>query len=126
MRLTLTLAWRNLWRNPRRTWLTAGGIAFSVWLVVSFMALQIGQYDVMTENATALMAGHVQIQNRVYLEDNRFEDTIENASTIVEQVRLTPGVGSVAPRVEAFALVSVGERSFGAQLLGTPERPVLP
>ena len=116
--LSIRIGWRNLWRNRRRTWLTAGGIAFSVFLVVSFMALQIGQYDVMTENATALMAGHVQVQNREYLEDNRFEDTIENASQVLAAVRATPGVASVAPRVETFALTSVDERSFGAQVLG--------
>ncbi len=112
------IGWRNLWRNRRRTWLTAGGIAFAVWLVVSFMALQFGQYDVMTENATALMAGHVQVQRSDYIRDSRFEETIERASEVVARVRNTPGVASVAPRVEAFALASVGERSFGAQVLG--------
>lgn len=116
--LSIRIGWRNLWRNRRRTWLTAGGIAFSVFLVVSFMALQLGQYDVMTENATALMAGHVQIQNPEYLEDNRFEDTIGNAAEVLATVRATPGVASMAPRVEAFALASVDERSFGAQVLG--------
>ena len=60
--LTVRIGWRNLWRNRRRTWLTAGGIAFAVWLVVSFMALQLEQYAVMAENATALLAGQVQIQ----------------------------------------------------------------
>jgi len=116
--LSIRIGWRNLWRNRRRTWLTAGGIAFSVFLVVSFMALQIGQYDVMTENATALMAGHLQVQNEAYLEDNRFEDTIEHASQVLATVRATAGIASVAPRVETFALTSVGERSFGAQVLG--------
>jgi ABC-type lipoprotein release transport system permease subunit len=116
--MSVRIGWRNLWRNRRRTWLTTGGIAFAVFLVVSFMALQLGQYDVMTENATALMVGQVQIQRRDYLEDNRFEDTIEHASEIVEKVRSTPGVAAVAPRVEAFALTSVDERSFGAQVLG--------
>jgi putative ABC transport system permease protein len=116
--LTVRVGWRNLWRNRRRTWLTAGGIAFAVFLVVSFMALQFGQYDVMAENATSLMAGGIQVQDRAYLEDNRFEETIANASGIVATIRSAPGVAAVAPRVEAFALVSVAERSFGAQVLG--------
>lgn len=116
--LVVRIGWRNLWRNRRRTWLTAGGIAFAVLLVVSFMALQLGQYDVMVENATALMAGHVQVQNEEYLVDSRFEDTIEGVSGILATLRATPGVASVAPRVEAFALASVDERSFGAQVLG--------
>ena len=116
--LRVQIGWRNLWRNQRRTWLTAGGIAFAVWLVVSFMALQLGQYDVMTENATSLMTGHLQVQNRDYVADSRFEDTISSAGAVMEQVRRTSGVAAVAPRVEAFALASVGERSFGAQVLG--------
>ncbi|HEY5645265.1 MAG TPA: FtsX-like permease family protein [Pseudomonadales bacterium] len=116
--LTVRIGWRNLWRNRRRTWLTTAGIAFAVWLVVSFMALQVGQYDTMEENATALMAGHVQVQNALYLEDNRFEETISQASAVVDAVRATAGVAAVAPRVEVFALASVDERSFGAQLLG--------
>jgi len=116
--LSVRIGWRNLWRNRRRTWLTAGGISFAVLLVVSFMALQIGQYDVMIENATALMTGHVQIQSSEFIEDNRFEDTIPNASAVLDTVRGTHGVAAVAYRVEAFALVSVDERSFGAQVLG--------
>ncbi|MEM8768177.1 MAG: hypothetical protein AAGE43_12075, partial [Pseudomonadota bacterium] len=47
--LSVRIGWRNLWRNRRRTFLTAGGIAFAVFLVVSFMALQAGQYAVMAE-----------------------------------------------------------------------------
>ena len=59
--LSVRIGWRNLWRNRRRTWLTAGGISFAVLLVVSFMALQIGQYDAMIENATESgPVGHFQ------------------------------------------------------------------
>jgi len=116
--LSVRIGWRNLWRNRRRTWLTAGGIAFSVFLVVSFMALQVGQYDVMIENATALMAGHIQVQSSDYVEDSRFEDTMTDARDILRTIRETPGVVSATPRIEAFALVSADERSFGAQVLG--------
>jgi putative ABC transport system permease protein len=116
--LTIRIGWRNLWRNPRRTWLTAGGIAFAVMLVVSFMALQEGQYDIMIENATGLMSGQIQVQAADYLEDNRFEDTIGDATGVLEIVRATPGVKAATSRVETFALASAGERSFGAQILG--------
>ena len=116
--LSVRVGWRNLWRNSRRTWLTAGGIAFAVLLVVFMMALQFGQYDIMEENATSLMTGHIQLQRARYIEDSSFEDTIEEASTLVEQLASAPGVVAVAPRVEAFALASVDERSFGAQVLG--------
>ena len=47
MNLNYRIAWRNLWRNSRRTWLTSGSIAFAIFLVVAAMCLQAGQYDVM-------------------------------------------------------------------------------
>jgi len=116
--LSIRIGWRNLWRNRRRTWLTAGGIAFAILLVVLTMSFQLGMYDVMEENATSLMAGHVQVQSAAYVDDNRFEDTVPNALSVRRRIESTPGVIAVAPRVEAFALVSVDERSFGAQVLG--------
>lgn len=116
--LALRIGWRNLWRNGRRTALTAGGIAFAVFLVVSAMCLQFGSYEIMEETATSLLAGHLQIQNGRYAADQGFEDTLEDADVLAERIARAPGVAAVAPRVEAFVLASAGERSFGAQVLG--------
>ena len=52
------------------------------------------------------------------LDSERFEHTIEEASLLRRQLVAMPGVVAVAPRVEAFALVSSEKRSFGAQILG--------
>ncbi len=116
--LSVRIGWRNLWRNRRRSYLTSGGIAFSVLLVMFFMAMQYGQYDIMIDTATSLMNGHVQVQARAYLDDERFEDTIADATRVRRELEATPGVAAVAPRVEAYALVSADDRSFGAQVLG--------
>lgn len=116
--LLLRIGWRNLARNRRRTWLTAGGIAFAVLLVVFSMAMQLGQYDIMMENATSLLTGHIQIQTGDYVDRARLEDTIQGAAALRRTIESTAGVTAVAPRVEAFALASVGERSFGARIIG--------
>lgn len=112
------IGWRNLWRNKRRTWLTSGGIAFAILLVMFSMAMQHGQYAVMMENATTLISGHVQVQATQYIDSERFEHTIEEASVLRRQLLALPDVVAVAPRVEAFALVSSEQRSFGVQILG--------
>ena len=116
--LTVRIGWRNLWRNRRRSYLTSGGIAFSVLLVMFFMAMQYGQYEIMIDTATSLLDGHVQVRAKAYVEDERFEDTIVEASALRRQLESAPGVAAVAPRVEAYALVSADDRSFGAQVLG--------
>lgn len=116
--LNIRIAWRNLWRNQRRTWLTAGGVAFAILLVVFSMSMQLGQYDIMMDNATSMMTGHIQIQSAEYVDNERFEDTLMGATGLVRLVEELPAIRSVAPRVEAFALASAGERSFGAQVVG--------
>ena len=45
------IAWRNLRRNRRRTWLTAGGIAFAVWMLIFARSMQDGTFIVMIDNA---------------------------------------------------------------------------
>jgi ABC-type lipoprotein release transport system permease subunit len=116
--LLLRIGWRNLARNRRRTWLTAGGIAFAVLLVVFSMAMQLGQYDIMMDNATSLLTGHIQIQTADYVDSARFEDTMESADALRQVIEAAAGVEAVAPRAEAFALASAGERSFGARIIG--------
>ena len=43
----VAIAWRNLWRNRRRTWLSAGGIAFAVWMLVLSLSMQDGSFEIM-------------------------------------------------------------------------------
>ncbi len=112
------IAWRNLWRNRRRTLLSAGAIAFSVALLLFAMSMQGGSYATMIDNATQLLHGHLQLQRVGYLDDPRIEDAIDNAVARLAAVRAVSGVAAATPRIAAFALVSGNDRSYGAQLLG--------
>ena len=62
MNITLRLAWRNLWRHSRRTWLTIGAMVFSNALLVFMISLQFGMYDLMIDNTLKSFTGHVQVQ----------------------------------------------------------------
>ncbi len=116
--LSGAIAWRNLWRNRKRTLLSAGSIAFSVALLLFAMSMQAGTYATMVDNATRLLDGHVQLQRRGYLDDPRIDNAIDAASERTANIRAIPGVVAATPRIAAFALVSGDDRSYGAQLLG--------
>ncbi|MEN9807186.1 MAG: hypothetical protein RL756_1706 [Pseudomonadota bacterium] len=117
------LSWRNLWRNRRRTGLTAGGIAFAVLLLCFAMSQQAGSYRLMIENGTTFMTGQIQIQAAGYQDDPRVERLVPDAQALRERVEALPGVQAAAERVQAFALVSAGERTVAAQIVGVdPER----
>jgi ABC-type lipoprotein release transport system permease subunit len=112
------LAWRNLWRNPRRTWLTAGGIGFAVWLLVFGMSMQDGTLMVMVDNGARMLSGHVQLQHPAFQDDPRLEHLLSDGAALVRRAEATDHVTAALPRAEAFALASAGERSYGAQVLG--------
>ncbi len=121
--LFAVVAWRNLWRNPRRTWLTAGGIAFATALVVFASSIQVGSYDGMIDTATRLVSSHIQVQHPRFHDDPRMRYTVADGIALTERLERLPGVAGAAPRAEAFALLSTEERSFGGLVLGVdPDR----
>ncbi len=114
----LRIAWRNLWRNRRRTWLTSGGIAFAVWLLVFSMSMQDGTFEIMIDNGARLAVGHVQLQHPDYQDDPRVEFTITGSDSLREQAEAIASVTTASERAQGFALINHQERSFGAQVLG--------
>ncbi|MEZ5557277.1 MAG: FtsX-like permease family protein [Pseudomonadales bacterium] len=116
--VTGPLAWRNLWRNRRRTWLTAGGIGFAAWLQVFAMSMQDGTFGTMVDNAARLLTGHLQVQRPDYHDDPRLEHVLDDATSLREQALRLPGVTAALPRAQAFALAAGEDRSFGAQIMG--------
>lgn len=118
MNLTLRLAWRNLWRQPRRTWLTTGAMVFSNIILAVMVSLQFGMYDMMIDNTLAVFTGHLQVQEPGYKDDKKMRQSIPNAAALAESLRQDLEIDAVAVRGTAFALASSEERSFGIQVIG--------
>ena len=118
MSITWVLAWRNLWRHRRRTWLTVGAMVFCNTLLVFLVSLQLGAYQMMIDGSLAAYTGHIQIQQQGYFDDQYIYQSVPEVAGLAAQVRAELGVETVAARAEAFALASSAERSFGILLTG--------
>lgn len=118
MNITWRLAWRNLWRHSRRTWLTAGAMIFSNTILVFLIALQFGTYGLMVSNSLKLFSGYLQIQHQGYLDEPKLRTSIDGVSALAASARTALGTERVAARAGGFALVSSEERSYGGQLFG--------
>ena len=120
--ITLRLAWRNLWRQPRRTLLTLGAMVFSNVLLAFMISLQFGMYGLMIDNTLAMLTGHIQVQVPGYKDDKKMRQAIADAAVIGEIIREGLGQGlsdaHVAVRASAFALASSEDRSFGILVMG--------
>lgn len=118
MNLVFRLAWRNLWRQPRRTWLTTGAMVFSNVLLVFMISLQFGMYGLMIDNTLQAFTGHLQIQAPGYVDDQKMRQTVADVVPLAETMRGEFPDRSIAARATAFALVSSDQRSYGIAVFG--------
>ena len=118
MTITLRMAWRNLWRHKRRTWLTVGAMIFSNLILVFSISLQFGSYQMMIDNTLKSYTGHMQIQRKGYNDEPKMRSSIDAITPLANEVRQQLGSGTVAARGVAFAMTSSEERSYGLQIIG--------
>ena len=116
--VVLRMAWRNLWRHGKRTWLTVGAMIFSNSLLVFAISLQFGSYEMMIDNSLQAFSGHIQLQHPSYLEQPKMRYAIDDIDALAQQLRDELGLTSISARASGFALASSAERSYGLQLLG--------
>ena len=117
------VGWRNLGRNPRRTVLTAGGLAVGYFTVVFMVGWTGGLSEELIENATSLVSGQIEIHDGDYLPDKSLYDTIggrrgADVEKLLDVVDADPAVKASAPRVYAGGLISSGESTSAVVLLG--------
>ena len=106
MNITLRLAWRNLWRHPRRTWLTIGAMVFSNALLVFMISLQFGMYELMIDNTLQAFTGQMQVQAPGYKDDMKMRQVVPDARRLAASLRDSLDLSTVAARGAAFALSS--------------------
>lgn len=121
--VTLRLGWRNAWRNPRRSLLSVAAVAVAFAVLLTLESLRAGLTQQMLDSGTRLLLAHVQVHDGAYLPDRGFHDTLGGEEgtdwpRLLQALDAVPGVAASAPRVIAFALLSTGTRSAGAEILG--------
>jgi lipoprotein-releasing system permease protein len=123
MKTNMKLAWRNLWRNRRRTVITISSIIFSVLLASWMRSMQEGSYAGMIKNIVQYYSGYLQIQDTAYWEEQTLENSMENSPELVEKIKKIDHVTLVSHRVESFALAANHQHSKPAMVIGIePEK----
>jgi ABC-type lipoprotein release transport system permease subunit len=109
-----SMAWRNLWRNRRRTILTLISIAFGTFLAVVFTGMGDSSYGKMIDLAARLGGGHVTIQHPDYLDKPALSRTIAGTTDLSKMALADPAVYRVAVRISGPILLSTARESSGA------------
>jgi putative ABC transport system permease protein len=117
--MLVRMAWRNIWRNPRRSLITLSAMTFSLTLMIVATNLMEGMNRQMVGYAADRSLGHIQAHAKGYYKDRDLHETLP--LSILHRLDGSPFRG--APRAYAFGLASLGEQSAGVQIRGIdPER----
>lgn len=114
--LTLTLAWRNVLRNRRRTAVTVAATTFALWVMILYSGLVEGYVSGMADDVLELEVGDIQAFPMGYQDDPSIYRRIEAPALALAGLEARGFRAS--PRVLAGALVASGEQSAGVALRG--------
>ncbi|MCB0332673.1 MAG: ABC transporter permease [Bdellovibrionales bacterium] len=118
MSQTAVIAWRNIWRNKRRTIITGTAIAFSAAILIFFIGLQRSSYSAAIQATTSIFQGHFQIMLPSYKEDGNIRDSFAHGEVLRNKLLTLPHISEISLRSEGFAILSSKSRTFGAKILG--------
>ncbi len=119
-----SLAWRNIWRNPRRTAVILVAVIIGVWSMIFLGSLMRGMINEIIENGIATLTGHIQIQHTGYYNDPVVENSIMDPDAAEKAVRAVCPEGTLwTPRIIVGGVASNARHSGGIKLVGIdPER----
>ena len=117
------LAWRNLWRNPRRTLIAMSAIGFGYAMLLFVACLMAGLRQQMIESGTALVVSDIQVHAPAYYPNRPIHQTLggqkgTNVGALVATIAADPRVYAASPRVYGYGLASAADQSAGAEIIG--------
>lgn len=122
MKLLLLLAWRNLWRHRRRSFLNMALLAISAVIIIFLVSMNEGVYDKILKNSIDLSVGEIQLEMPKFEEDPVIENFIFNATHFENKLKNIKEIKAFTPRIETYGLLSA-KNTLGGAIVGIdPDR----
>jgi len=119
MNMFFKLAWRNIWRNKRRSLITMASVFFAVLMACTSLSLVSGINDQMIKNVVSFYTGYVQVHQSGYWDEQTLDNTFENSDKLQAELKSMPHITGTVPRLESFALASTETLTKGVMVIGT-------
>lgn len=117
--MDITVAWRNIWRNPRRTVIIMIAVIIGIWSMIFLTAFMRGMVVDMIENGIATLSGDVKIYARGFRSDPSLENRIKNPEPLISTVRSNiPEGARLAARIRVNAIAQNARHSAGVSFVG--------
>jgi ABC-type lipoprotein release transport system permease subunit len=116
------LAWRNIWRNRRRSILTILAVLLACFYLIVQSGMDRGSDEENIRFMVNLYSGAMQLQREGYLENPSLQRSFKPHPPLLDSIRRLPGVRALTPRLETDGLIAFGDHSLGAAFFGVDPR----
>jgi len=116
--ILLRLAWRNLWRNHRRTLIMLLAIVLGTWAMIFMTALMRGMVSQMVADGISVLPGHVQVHHPDYRDDPSIANLIAISDAELSDRFGTADFTGWSTRIRVPAVITSEYESRGVTLLG--------
>ena len=112
------IAWRNIYRNKKRSLITITSIFGALFLIILMRALQFGFYDKLIETVVESYAGYVEVHADGFWDNQNLDNSMEVDQDLINDIKSVEGVENIVQRLQTFSLISMGEKTKGGVING--------
>ena len=115
------MAFRDLGRNRRRSFLSALALGIGLALLMMMDSVIVGEFNSSVDAAIKLQSGDLQVRAESYNENTTslaWEDLVADPTAIADQISAMPQVKAATPRLYASGIISDSEQSVGVRVIG--------
>jgi ABC-type lipoprotein release transport system permease subunit len=116
--MLISLAWKNIWRNKKRSGIIIAAITFGLWGGLFSSALMVGMMENMVETAISRDLSHIQIHKQDYDQDQDVRNFMANGPAVLKQTQQNAGVESAEGRTIIMGMAASPTSSFGIRIVG--------
>ena len=116
--MLLTLAWRNIWRNKKRSIIIISAIAIGLCCGLFASSTMFGMWDSIINTTIDRDLGHFQFHSKEFEDEKLVTDTIPNFEYVLSEVKKSPNVIGVSSRIILEGMASSAASSNGVRIVG--------
>ncbi len=116
--MLFSLAWKNIWRNKKRSLIIILAAALGLWGSLVAGAVWMGWGESMVNTAISRNLAHLQIHKKEYLQNKEIVNFIPHGLQILKKVRTIENVHALSGRALIEGMAASPTSTFGVKIVG--------
>jgi putative ABC transport system permease protein len=112
------LAWRNIWRNKRRTIITSISIGLGLALAIFAISLAEGGYAQMIRDGVRMQAGHITIEHREFRDAPAIDLYAKNPIELKNSIEHLTNIESTKLIIQGQGVANTSKGGVGVVIIG--------